>query len=263
MSAHPHQTLDRRRLKHRLDYFFRSEARARGEVAQFAQQMRSLGQVAVIGGMLRNLCLDGTREFISDVDFVIDCVSIPEFERIMKRLDAKQNRFGGFGISLSRWKVDIWPLQRTWAAVEGYIRIEKLDDLINATFFNWDEAIYRLDDHKLTTAPEYFEWLSRRLLEINLEANPNPMGNAIRALRYAWRWNAMFGPRLARHVLNQLRDHRWEKFLVNEQASFAHRVLDQLDGDRLFGQLKNYEKADGTGPLHLGLQPHQVTLPFN
>ena len=263
MLARPHQVNDRLRLKKRVDYFFRSETRDRNEVARFAEQMSDLGQVAIIGGMLRNLYLEGTREFVSDVDFVIDCHSILEFERAMGTLNAQRNRFGGFGIDLNKWKVDIWPLQKTWAAVEGHLKVEKLDDLINATFFNWDEAIYRLNDHKLTTAPQYFEWLSRRLLEINLEANPNPMGNAIRAFRYAWRWNANFGPRLARHVLSQIVDRGWEAFLASERSSFSHRILDQLDGRKLHWRLQNYVEAGDEKPLHLNLQPHQQALPIS
>src|SRR5277367_6297021 len=123
MSKLLHQAPDRRRLKRRVDYFLRSDKRGRGEVARFAGQMSNLGHVAIIGGMLRNLYLEGTREFVSDIDFVIDGASTTEFERIMGRLNAKRNRFGGFGISLNKWKVDIWPLERTWAAVAGHLNV--------------------------------------------------------------------------------------------------------------------------------------------
>jgi len=262
MSAHRHQRLDRRRLKERVDYFFSSNVRSRTQVAEFATRMSELGEVAVVGGMLRNLFLEGNREFTSDVDFVIDCSSVSEFERTMIVIGAKQNRFGGFGVSLGKWEVDIWPLQRTWAAMKGYVEVKKLADLLKVTFFNWDEIIYELNSHELITAPNYFEWIANRLLEINLEPNPNPLGNAIRSIRYAWRWNAEFGPCLANHVYSQLHEHGWEKFVHNESLSFSHRVLDRLNGSELIERLRNYVQSQSRMPFKLGIRSHQAPLPF-
>lgn len=262
MLAHPHQKLSRR-LKERVDYFFNTGARSRTEVADFAERMRGLGQVGVVGGMLRNLLLEGNRDFVSDVDFVVDCVSIDEFQRTMTALGAKQNRFGGFGVSLRQWKVDVWPLERTWAAMEGHVEIKELSDLIKTTFFNWDEIIYELEKHELIAAPRYFEWLEQRFLEINLEANPNPLGNAVRAIRYAWRWNAVWGPQLTKHVYTQLSNHGWDKFVSTERQSFANRVLEQLDGFKLLGRLSEHVQSGSHLPLQLEIRPYQAQLPFN
>jgi hypothetical protein len=94
----------RQRLKTRADYFFRSRSRSRAEVASFACQIAELGPLVVIGGMLRELYLAGNRNFVSDVDLVVNPVSMSEFDRVVNRFQAKMNRFGGYGLNLARWK---------------------------------------------------------------------------------------------------------------------------------------------------------------
>lgn len=229
MSARPSQQPDPRRVARRASYFFRSGRRSRGEVASFADRLADLGSVAVIGGMLRDLSLAGNAGFRSDVDFVVDPGSIAEFERLMAALGARRNRFGGYGIALRRWRVDVWPLERTWAAVAGHVEVRRPEDLLDATFFDWDAILYICSTRSVTARPDYFERLERRVLEVNLEPNPNPVGNAVRAIRYARRWNAAFGPRLAHHILRQARDHGWDTLARAERASFGTRVLATID----------------------------------
>ena len=261
MSALLQPVNDSRRLKGRAAYFFTTKARSRDEVAGFAETLLELGSVVAIGGFLRDLLLAGNRRFRSDVDFVVDPVSIREFERFAERLGAKANRFGGYGITLEKWKVDVWPLERTWAAVNGHVPVSVLDDLVNVTFFDWDAVLYSVAKQRLIAKPTYFERVRERILDINLEPNPNPLGNAVRALRYAYRWEAAIGTRLASHVSRQIRDHGWEKLVESERCSFGNPVLSSLDGDAIHTLLQGCVQA-GSQFANLPITPLQHSLPL-
>src|SRR5205085_9278011 len=132
------------------------------------------------------------RAFKSDVDFVIDPVSLVEFDRSLQAAGGRTNRFGGYSLSLGVWKADVWALPRTWAAVAGHRPVRRFEDLRGITYFNWDAVIYTLDDHRIIASERYFDDVRERILEVNLAPNPNRLGNALRALRYAWRWEAYF-----------------------------------------------------------------------
>ncbi len=232
------------RLKSRLSYFFRSERRSRAQVHAFAQGLLDLGQVVVIGGLIRDLYLAGNRDFESDIDFVVQPESLPQFERIMDQLGAVRNRFGGYGLQLEKWKVDVWPLERTWAAVNGHADLSNLQDLVKVTFFNWDAVLYSVGENKLVADRFYFDRLASRYLEINLEPNPNPLGNAVRAIRYAARWEALVGPKLANHIARQIRDCGWQSLVVAERASFRHTLLHKIDGDLVVQKLRDLDRND-------------------
>lgn len=250
------------RLRRRAKYFFGAKSRRRGEVAEFASILTDYGPIAVVGGMLRELLLGGNRSFSSDVDFVVMPASTIQFEQCMEKMRATRNRFGGYGLTLSRWKVDVWPLQKTWAAEAGHVSVQDFSDVVRTTFFNWDAILYLLHDHAVIASTDYFDALARRYLEINLEPNPNPIGNAVRALRYAWRWHASFGPRLAQHVHCQIQEHGWQKLVSAEHKSFRHRILPSIDEGRVMSILSEADRIAWQHEVKLSPAPVQTRLPL-
>jgi hypothetical protein len=252
--------LQQRRLKARADYFFRSRNRARGEVASFASRMAELGPVVVIGGMLRDLYLGGNRNFVSDVDLVVDPTSLSEFDRVLAQFEARKNRFGGYALKLARWRIDIWPLERTWAAVHGYVDVRDATDLLKVTFFDWDAITYQCDKKSINCEEHYFTKVDSRILDINLEPNPNPLGNAVRALRYAWRWNAKLAPRLARHVYVQFCERGWDSLVDAERSSFISQILRHVDGSEVFSSLRSLEREGWSRPVRLQLASEQISF---
>lgn len=259
MSAH--QNTSGAKLKERLGYFFRSSARERTEVHEFAQGLLELGQVAVVGGMIRDLWLAGNRPFESDVDFVLDPDSLQQFERIMPLLGATRNRFGGYSVDLKQWKVEVWPLERTWAAVHGHVEVDKIEDIIHTTFFNWDGILYLIGEGRLVYLDGYFSEISKRHLEINLEANPNPAGNAIRALRYSCRWGGELGPRLAAHVSHCIVNLGWEQLLQAEARSFTTKYLPNVDEVRLLKAISAVSEKSTKNWVKVPLRDdHQMAL---
>ena len=246
------------RLRRRVGYFFASEAHSRREVAEFADLLLALGPTAVIGGCIRDLHLAGNRRFRSDVDFVVDPASMPAFERLVGRLGGTANRFGGWGIGLGRWKADVWALERTWAAAAGHVTVSSLDDLLGTTFFDWDAILYSLADRRLTEDGAWFDRIRRRVIDINLAPNPNPLGNAVRALRYACRWEAALGERLAAHVCGQIRDHGWDAIAARERSAFPVQFLAGVDGGAVARTLLAHGRSGGTVRLPLKPSPNPL-----
>lgn len=236
MSAQVAQTPEQ--LKRRACYFlFESQRRGRREVADFAKRLYGLGGVVIIGGMLRDLAVAGNAAFTSDVDFVAKPISLREFDRLMRRKGAAINRFGGCRLELNTWKVDVWPLERTWASRAGYRIVCDFPDLLGATFFDWDAVLFDYGQRKVIAASDYFDRLATRIIDVNLHPNPNPTGNAVRALRYAYINKLYFGRRLADHVLQCISNHAWTDLILREQRSFGSSLLRHIDREEVVKRL--------------------------
>jgi hypothetical protein len=238
-----------RALKGRVEYFLNSTVLNRQQVADFTHDLTSLGQTAIVGGMLRDLQLAGNRCFFrSDVDFVVQGCSKREFSSFMERMGGRANRFGGYQIALRNWKVEAWLLENTWAQQQGICEVREIGDVRRTTFFDWDAILYDVLNKQLLTDGSYFSRVAARVLDIRLRDNPNPTGNAVRALRYAARWNTSFGPSLAEHVLKEIIDNGWEKLASIERQSFRQEyisLLDQIDIEhRLREHVGQQENAD-------------------
>ncbi len=252
------------KLRRRANYFcFETSRRGRGEVAKFIKDAQKFGDVAIIGGMLRDLCLVGNKRFVSDVDLVAHPQNLRDFDRWINEIGAQKNRFGGFGVVLEKWKVDIWPIQRTWAAKEGHCEVSNFNDLLKATFFNWDAVLFSLSERKLIANSNYFENLKNRILDINLRPNPNPLGNSVRALRYAYIWQASFKPQLAEFVLQTIKDYSWQHFLEVDQKSFSKSCLSHVNPDDIIMRLHDLTDNLSSAPACPIDRPEmQYTLPL-
>lgn len=248
MSAH--HGPDLHRLRNRVRYFFSTPSRERGEVHAFARHIGRMGECAVVGGMLRDLHLGGNRAFRSDVDFVASIDDLSEFDRSMSALGAELNRFGGYSVKLSTWTVDVWPLKRTWAARHGRADVRRIDDILGTTFFDWDAILYFPASGRIATKDDWLDRVERRVIDINHEPNPNPLGNAVRAIRYACRWNARLARPLAAHVEKHVQDSGWDALVAAERRSWQTRYLDRLDPVDVIGRLKRASTGAAVAIVH-------------
>lgn len=249
------------RLARRARYFCReSRRRGRHEVREVVGVLEGMGDVAIIGGMLRDLYLAGNSKFASDVDLVAHPESIGDFDALMQKWGAEQNRFGGYRLVLPRWKVDVWPLERTWASRAGFRDVNGFKDLLNITFFNWDAVLYLTKQNRILSRPEYFHELCHRALDVNLAPNPNPLGNTVRALRYARLWDARFRVALGEHVLRTLHDAGWNKILDEERRSYRQRYLNNVNLDDLHARLTVAVRCGETQPFRPFQLQHELPI---
>lgn len=159
------------------------------QAAACLRRFEELGPTVIIGGMLRNLRLRPIAAFTSDIDCVVDPVSLPEFTKVMQSWGAVRNRFGGYALALPHGQIEVWSLPETWAHRAVHVEVGRLEDLLRATFFDWDAILYEPRTQKLFGADLHLARLQSGVIDTNLAATPSPLGNAIRALRHAM----MFG----------------------------------------------------------------------
>lgn len=206
-----------------------------GEILPYLQ---TLGSVALIGGAIRDVARAGRSAFNSDLDFVIYGSSRDIFKLEMKRVAAKPNKFGGYSINYPEWKVDLWHIEDTWAHTSGHVDVQRPNDLLRCTFFDWDSVLFDIATSKIIAPADYLLRLRLGIMDIRLEPNPNPYGSAVRALRRAAHWGVGFGPHLTAFILGILERGEWEALREVDSAAFHHRVLAHLEESEIITRLK-------------------------
>ena len=213
-------------LKKKVKYLLESPKYGRKDAVEVISIIMRYGPTVIIGGMLRDLAVSGNREFCSDIDLVINPDDIELFEEQMMFLGAKKNKLGGYGLQAKKWKVDVWPLEKTWVKEKGYREVNHFKDLLFTTFFNWDAILYDLNNDKIIADRQYFKNLKDHVLDINFEVSLNPLGNSIRAIRSVYKYDAYLTNRLAKYVYQNIKDIHDSDILQSEAQSHAYRFLD-------------------------------------
>ena len=210
-------------LKRRIDRYLWSNDSSETAILNSAlsRHFRYFDRVAIIGGLVRDFAREGRSGFHSDVDLVINGPA-EEVSRLAAKLNAVPNRFGGFGYRDGPWKIDFWALENSWA--RRHVEIFSFNDLLSATFFDWDAVAYDLWDRKLICPKDYLSRIGQRTLEINLRENPSPMGNLVRAVRRLVLWAVEPGPRLKDFIEEYLDDSSLRFIQAKELELFSEQV---------------------------------------
>jgi nucleotidyltransferase-like protein len=170
-----HETLPENSIAH--------PSRTIAEFLDFLTAAMPDGDVYLFGGVLRDLALMGRKGFNSDIDLVIEgnwdnCV------RYLESYGAKRNKFGGFRLFLGGWPIDIWNARETWAIKQGLVQYRSIFSLTETTVLNWDAILMSWRAKAFIHQANYLYMLRERVLDVVLEANPNPLGMAVRVFRH-------------------------------------------------------------------------------
>lgn len=241
-----------RQLKRKIHYFIKSPYRGRADIRSTLRDLSAQGRLAIVGGMLRDVALFGNAGFRSDLDLVIDPYDLAAFDRRMANVGARVNRFGGYSLPSHKWQVDVWPLERTWAHREGYVRVRTIWDLRDATFFRCDAIVYDFASDRIGTAPGYFDELKNKLLDINLRPNPNPKGNAVRAFRYALLKGFQWKLGVAQFVAETIDEIGWKALVDDELRSFRSQHIETIRIDEFERALREYLASSRDEPFAPG-----------
>lgn len=186
-------------LARRMRWFIADEARGGPEVSDLIGHLGQLGEVAIFGGMPRDLASGGAAAFNSDIDLVVDAG--PErLAELLRHAPARRNRFGGYRIAGRHFDYDVWALPSTWAVRSGHVAARHLPDLVHTTFFDCDAVVYLCGSHRVHHAGRRVGLREGDVVEVNLEANPNPRGIVERAMRILLDRRHAPGPRLMRYL---------------------------------------------------------------
>lgn len=253
-------SLSRAHLKRRIDdYLWRDSSRPLSRLRELLRhKFMSLGQTAVIGGLLRDVARRGSSGFKSDIDLVIKADPFL-VENLAIELSAVPNRFGGFGLVTPSWKIDFWALRNTWAHKAGLVKVRTLSDLTRCTFFTTDAVIYNTHTREVYASETYLHSILHRQIEINLLENPSPNGNLVRAVRRILSWNLSPGPRLREFLISHLDDESFRYVLDTESELYGNSFASHYkDAEELLEAL--LYRAD----RHMGKHgtPSQYSLPM-
>lgn len=215
-------------LKKRLDrYFWDNKTTEMGRLKKILEEnFREFERVAVIGGLVRDFAREGRSGFCSDVDLVLDAPK-DKVSELASSLNAVPNRFGGYGYKDGPWKIDFWALETTWG--KKHVSVDKLEDVIGSTFFDWDAIAYDLWERKLICNDNYLDKIKNREMDINLLPNPSPMGNLVRAVRRLVLWHVNPGPELRDFIEEHLDDTALKFIQEKESELYSFKVSMRWD----------------------------------
>ena len=217
---------DLRTLKRRLDRFVWENSSTEAVLLRdlLKEHFEPFERVGIIGGLVRDFARGGRSAFKSDLDLVVEG-DRKDVARLAQKVGARGNRFGGFGFAAGPWKIDFWALEDTWAAAQGHVAVERLDDVVYCTFFDWDAIVYDLRSRRLSCEESYLERLHSQRLDIGLRSNPGELGNLLRAARRILGWRLEAGPGLRIFVEERLDDAAFHAIIASERRKYANTIL--------------------------------------
>lgn len=218
-------TKDRVALTKKLERFFGGKSNGRREVTGFVNNLSKTHDVLAFGGLVRDVCLSGVKHFRSDLDLVIRSEDWGQLSNSLLEQGAQINKFGGLRLQVSRWLVDVWDIEETWAFKAGLVELKSDESLLKTTYFNWDAAYYNISKNTLCSKDTYFEDISNKILSVNLEETPNQFGSFIRALRLIVKYKAKTSHTLSSIVSRGLFENNNDSIIKYEKLHFSYPLL--------------------------------------
>jgi len=206
--------------------------------------------VYLFGGAVRDWMIFGSRFVPRDLDVVVSGGDMTRLRDRFQSLIRRQNRFGGLRLSVAGFPIDLWELSDTWAIREGFVQDFSVQGLVRTAFLNLDAVAFRYGREASPHAIEqagFFDAVSQRLLELNLEAAPSPAHCIVHALALAEKTGYDIGPKLLAYIV------RHAECVVNE--------LETIQQQR-FGFIR-YDQEHFLAWLERAQNPHLASIPFN
>ena len=225
-------------LSERVRYFIKRERAQDMELARLLDELAT--PAYLFGGVVRDLALYGKREVEHrnvDIDIVCGAHDIGEsrfFMDLEKRRGVARNRFGGFRFMTSRWSVDLWAAEDTWAFREGKFGYESIESLLETTITNWEAVLFRLDGGPLTCKKSYFEDIQRGYLDVVFSENPNALGMYVRLVRACIEWPVQYLSERTRDIfVERMATYSFQDLKSYEEGHYRRRYIDQREYDRV------------------------------
>lgn len=245
-------------LKNRIYRYLREPGSPHKALREFLNvELKDFDRIAIVGGLVRDLAWKGKVGFKSDIDIVIDG-DVEKVADLARRLNAKPNRFGGFGWKGDRWKIDFWALRATWASTNGHVLVTELSDIPKTTFFDCDAVCYDYRAKTVHALPEYLSRLRARTIDINLLPNPSVEGNLLRAARRILLWGFRPSETLRTFIDHHLDEASFRSIADTEADLFQSPVTQAFDGA---AELKAALLADQLTSLLNTAANEQLILP--
>lgn len=168
------------------------------------EKLGELGDIYLIGGVLREIKDNGKVLFLRDIDIVLDTEKENEYEILMSEYKPEKNKFGGYKIQCQDLIVDIWLLRQTWAYSAHVIKCDKKDyptRLPETVFLNMDSIVYDMKNSKWYD-DKYREAMETKVLDVVLQENPFLELNIVRSFVIKKKYEMIFSDRLKELIRN-------------------------------------------------------------
>ncbi len=170
--------------------------------------------VYAFGGFPRDIFLRGTNAHFRDIDLVIEGIQINLFKDVFRDYVIGENKFGGLKIKYKSLIVDIWPLEQTWAFQQKHIESISFQNIEETTFLNFESILFEVNPSISRPRKIFYEGfynlINSDVLEVNLEPNPFPDLNIVRALYAAKKFNLKIGPKLGEFIIENAKEFEEE-----------------------------------------------------
>lgn len=196
------------------------------------QNLLEVGDVYMIGGVLREYRDKEKIEDLRDADFIIDIHDRSKWERIISIYRPGRNHFEGYKFSCSGFIVDVWEMEKTWALKNNIVTIsgnDWLSTLPKTVFLNMDAIIYDMK-HDRWYDREYRQAKDTGVLDVVLEDNPYVELNVLRAMILQKKYDMTYSRRLRdiirkclkkdvnlKQTLMDIQYNRYQKEILTEQ----------------------------------------------
>lgn len=201
--------------------------------AELFQKLLQLGNVYLIGGVLREFCDKQDIVSLRDIDIIVDTENEEEYRSYMESYNPTVNRFGGYKIVCSGLIFDSWLLKKTWAYTENYVSAfpdKYAEKLIETVFLNMDAIVYDIKNNIWYDKP-YREAMRTRVLDTVLEQNPYLELNIVRSLVIKNRYNMKYSNKL-KSIIKEYINHT-EHFADNlynvAKARYGTEILNRIE----------------------------------
>lgn len=185
---------------------------------QLFMELYTIGDLYLIGGVLREFLEMGNIKNVRDIDVVINTKEIDKFQEICTKYHTEKNSFGGYKIHCNDITIDVWNIENTWAYRENIIKCTEecyLKNLLYTVFYNLDSLIFDVKNN-VWYNNLYKEAKESNVLDIVLEENPYIDLNILRGMIFQNRYHMKYSERLKKLIRERCQNEKeYEKILYS------------------------------------------------
>lgn len=195
---------------------------------QLFRQFMRVGEVYMIGGILREYKDKGYIEELRDADFIVNVKNKKLWSDILEIYQPKINSFGGYKFFCSGFFIDVWEAEQTWAYRENKIEFNAKNycaTLPQTVFLNMDAIVYDLTKAKWYDTI-YREAKKTGVLDVVLEDNPHIKLNILRAMILRERYEMNYSEKLKMIIKRQqMQSDNFIEELLQIQENRYHKEI--------------------------------------
>lgn len=215
---------------------------------QLFMKLYNIGELYLIGGVLREFLETGDIKIVRDIDLVISTKEVDQFHKICMKYHAKKNSFGGYKINCDGITIDVWNIESTWAYKKNIIKCFEegyFKNLPYTVFYNLDSLIYDVKNDV------WYDYLYKKakesnILDIVLEENPHIDLNILRGMIFQNRYHMEYSERLKKLICERCQNEKeYEKILyLIEKKRYKTEILSLIEIKKQLDSIHS-EKPDG------------------